>query len=85
MNMTTQLQKARKNAPPHREFDERYKITGADYRNVFGNLLWQERPYSFKRLYGINHTFIYDYIEYRVHRVAIGGDGVIQYNIICIS
>ncbi len=76
---------ARKAAPPHRAFDERYRISGADYRNVFGELLWQERPYQFKALSGIGEVFIHDYVEYRVHRCAIGQEGVIQYNIVCIS
>lgn len=79
------IAKARQIAPPHTEFDNRYQITGADYRNVFGHLLWEERPYPFKALFGPGDSFIENYVEYRVHRVSIGPGGIIQYNVVCIS
>ena len=80
MNKPT-LQNAKELAPSHREFDPRYKIIGADYRNVFGELLWSERPYPFKKLNRPNDTFVENYVTYTVRRVAIA-DGIVHYNVV---
>ena len=48
----------------------RYKVESTQYTDVYGNILWAE-PMMFNRLWKVNQTFIYDFIEYRVVRVAV--------------
>ncbi len=47
-----------------------YKIETIHYRDVYGNLLFEE-PMIFKRLHGIGETLVMDYKEYEVTRVAV--------------
>lgn len=47
-----------------------YDVKITQYSDVYGNTLWTE-PMMFIRLWKVNQTFIYDFIEYRVVRVAV--------------
>ena len=49
-----------------------YKVKTTRYLDIYGNILWSE-PMVFKRLWMVGQTFIENYIQYKVIRVAITG------------
>lgn len=48
----------------------KYKIEKIHYRDIYGNLLWEE-PMVFRRLYSVGQDFIINSITYIVRRVAV--------------
>jgi len=50
-----------------------YNVQTTAYMDVYGNTLWTE-PMSAKRLWKVGQTFIEDYIQYRIVRMAVSGN-----------